>query len=147
MHQSFQVCEGDKKGGRDIEDGGCMKDKDGRLVVSEKNRRKLWKEHMEKIMNVENEWDQMVEAKMVEGITDEEVMKAMNKMKLGEAAGPSEVNKDMIIASGQFGVRVIKKLCQRMLDGKGMPEEWKTSVVIPIIKERGMWWIVGHTEE
>ena len=43
-------------------------------------------------------------ADMVEGVTDEEVMKAMNKMKLGKAAGPSEVNMDMIIARGKFGV-------------------------------------------
>ena len=42
--------------GRHIEGGGCMKDKDGRLVVSEKDCGKLLKEHMEKIMNVENEW-------------------------------------------------------------------------------------------
>ena len=47
---------------------------------------------MEKIMNVENEWDQMVEADMVEGavegVSDEEVMEAMNEMQLGKAAGP-----------------------------------------------------------
>ena len=102
------------KEGRDIDGGGCMKDKNGRLVVSEKDRGKLWKEHMEKIMNVENKWDQMVEVDMVEGtvegVTDEEVMEAMNKMKLGKAAGPSEVNMDMIIASGTFGVGVMKKL-------------------------------------
>ena len=53
---------------------------------------------MEKIMNVKNEWDQMVEGP-VEGVTDDEVMEAMNKMKLGKAAGPSEVNMDMIIYS------------------------------------------------
>ena len=117
-----------------------MKDKGGRPVVSEKDRGKLWKEHMEKIMNVENEWDQMVEVNMVEGpvegVTDEEVMEVMNKMKLGKAAGPSEVNMDMIIASGTFGVGVMKKLCQRVLDGEGMPEEWKTSVVVPVFKEK-----------
>ena len=28
------------------------------------------------------------------------------------------------------------ELCQRVLDGKGMPEDWATSVVIPIFKER-----------
>ena len=131
-----------RKEGRDIDGGGCMKDKDGRLVVSKKDRGKLWKERMEKIMNVENEWDQMVEVGMVErpveGVTDEEVMEAMNKMKLGKAAGPSEVNMDMIIASGTFGVGVMKKLCQRVLDRKGMPEEWKTSVVVPIFKGKGM---------
>ena len=41
---------------------------------------------------------------------------------------------DMIIASGTFGVGAMKKLCQRVFDGKGMPEEWKTSVVVPIFK-------------
>ena len=88
-----------------------------------------------------NEWDQMVEVDVVEGpveeVTDEEVMEAINKMKLGKAAGPSEVNMDMIIASGTFGVGVMKKLCQRMLDGEGMPEEWKTSAVFPIFKGKG----------
>ena len=41
---------------------------------------------------------------------------------------------DMIIVSGKFGVGEMKKLCQTVLDGKGMPEEWKTSFVIPIFK-------------
>ena len=58
-------------------------------------------------------------------------------MKLGKAAGPSEVNKDMIITGGKFGVGVIKKLCQRVLDRKGVPKEWKTSVVVPIFKGKG----------
>ena len=31
----------------------------------------------------------------------------------------------------------MKKLCQRVLDGKGMPEEWQTSVVVPIFKGKG----------
>ena len=47
--------------------GGGKKDKDGRIVMNEKDRGKLWKEHMEKILNVENEWYQMAEADMVEG--------------------------------------------------------------------------------
>ena len=126
-----------RKEGRDIDGRGCMKDKDGRLVVREKDGGKLWKGHMEKIMNVENEWNKMLKVDMVEGVTDEEVMEAMNKMKLGKAAGLSEVNIVLIIASGKFGVGVIKKLCQRVLDGKGMPSEWKTSVVVPTFEEKG----------
>ena len=110
-------------------------------MVGEKDRGKLWKDHVEKIMNVENYWNQMAKADMVEGlveeITYEEVVEAMNKMKLGKAAGPSEVNMDMIMASGKFGVGVLKKLCQRLLDGRDMPEEWKTSVVVSIFKGNG----------
>ena len=43
-----------RKEGRDLDGGGSMKDRNARLV-SEKDRGKLWKEHMEKIMIVENE--------------------------------------------------------------------------------------------
>ena len=43
----------------------------------------------------------------------------------------------MIIASGKFGVGVMKELCQRVFDGKGMQEEWKTSVVVPVFKGKG----------
>ena len=54
----------------------------------------------------------MVEADMVEGpvevVTDDKVMEAMNKMKLEKVTGPLEVNMDMIITSGKFGVGVIK---------------------------------------
>ena len=60
-------------------------------------------------------------------------MKAMNKRKLGKAAGPLKVSMDMIISSGKFVV-IIKKLCQRILDGEDVSEEWKTSVVVPIFK-------------
>ena len=58
-------------------------------------------------------------------------------MKAGKAVGPSEVSTEMIAASGEVGIRVMMELCQRLLDGKGMPEEWKTSVVIPIFKGKG----------
>ena len=130
-----------RKETRDIKGRSCMKDKDGRLVVSEKDLGKFWKEHMKKIMNVKNKWDQMVEADMVkgpvEGVADKKAMDAMNKMKVGKAAGLSEVNMDMVIASEKFGVGVIKKLCQRVLDGKRMPEEWKKSVVVPIFEGKG----------
>ena len=141
LNEVFKLVKFMRKDGKDINGGGCMKDKNGRLVVSEKNRGKLWKDHMEKIMNVENEWDQMAKADMVEGpveeVAYEEVMEAMNKMKLGKAAGPSEVSMDMVMASGKFGVGVLKKLCQRVLDGKGMPEEWKTSFVVSTFKGKG----------
>ena len=29
------------------------------------------------------------------------------------------------------------ELCQRLLGGKGMPDEWQTSVLVPIFKGKG----------
>ena len=43
----------------------------------------------------------------------------------------------MIVASGEIGVRAMMELCQRVLDGRGMPDEWKTSVIVTISKEKG----------
>ena len=35
--------------------------------VSADDRKKIWKEHMEKLMNVENEWSDSIDASKVEG--------------------------------------------------------------------------------
>ena len=60
---------------------------------------------------------------------------AIKVMKPGKAAGPSEVCAKMISAGGEVGVSVMVDLCQHVLDGKEMPDEWQTSVLIPIYKE------------
>ena len=56
-----------KKEGKDVEGGRRLRGGDGRLGFSEEERAEIWKEHMEKIMNEENEWDRMVETDVVEG--------------------------------------------------------------------------------
>jgi len=50
---------------------------------------------------------------------------------------PSGVTAEMISASGQVEVNVMMLLCQRVLDGKGMSQEWKNCIVVPIFKGKG----------
>ena len=130
-----------KKEGKDVEGGRCLRGGDGRLGFIEEDRAKIWKEHMEKIMNEENEWDRMVETDLVEGpvkkVVRNEIVKAIQSMKSGKATGTSEVSVEMIIASSEIGVKVMMELCQRVLDGRGMPDEWKTSVIVRIFKGKG----------
>ena len=78
-------------------DGGrCLRGGDGRLDFIEKDRAKIWKEHMEKIKNEENEWNHMVETDVVEGpvekVARNEIVEAMQKMKSGKATGPPKVS-------------------------------------------------------
>ena len=40
-NEVFKLVKFMRKDGKDINGGGCMKDKDGRLVVSEKHHEKL----------------------------------------------------------------------------------------------------------
>ena len=73
-----------------------MRGINGRLAFSEKDQKKVWKEHMEKTMNKENAWDQKTEIGIVEGlvgeISIEEITNAVKKMKLEKSSGLSEVS-------------------------------------------------------
>ena len=59
----------------------------------EEDQAKILKEHMEKIMNGENEWDQMVETDVIGGpvekVARNKITKVMQKIKSGKATGPS----------------------------------------------------------
>jgi len=116
-----------KKDGRDVEGGRCVRDTNRKLGCTEDDKKRIWKEHMEKIMNEENSWDQDTDADMVEGPLEKvncgKIVNAIKAMKPQKAHGPSGVTTEMISASGQVGVNVMMHLCQRVLDGKGMPQE------------------------
>ena len=110
------------------------------LSFIKEDRAKIWKEHMEKIMNKENKWNYIVEIDVVEGPVEKvacnEIVEAMQKMKSKKATGPSKVSVEMIVANDKIGIKVMMELCQHILDGRGMPDEWKTSVIVPIFKKR-----------
>ena len=80
----------------------------------------------------------MVETDVVEGpvekVARNEVVEAMPRMKSKKATGPLEVSGEMKVASGEIGVKMIMELCQHVLNGRGIPDEWKTSVIVPIFK-------------
>ena len=77
---------------------------------------------------------------MVEGpikiVTQKEMAIAIKVMKPGKAAEPSKVCAEMVSDSGEVEVSVMVELCQRMLDGKGMPDEWQTSVLYQLSSEK-----------
>ena len=66
-----------------------------------------------RIVNEENDWDHYVEGDAVEGpvvCVSREVLQALNEMKTGKAAGPSEVSLELIAASTGEGLQVIVEI-------------------------------------
>ena len=67
---------------RDVVRISCLKDESGAVKVNVDDRKKIWKDHIEKLMNVENEWSDSTDAKKVEGavrrVEVEQVRCAMN---------------------------------------------------------------------
>ena len=64
-------------------------------------------------------------------------MEAFTYLKSGMAHVPIEVNAEMILASGDVGIRVLTELCQKddgKKGGKVMPVDSAISIAIPILK-------------
>ena len=119
----FELVKPMRKNGKDVEGGSCMRGSDGALSFDEGKPGK-------------STWKDLVEGP-AERVSWEEVVKAIREMKAGKAIGPSEVSVEMIAASGEIGTDVMMELCQGMLDGRGMRDEWALSVVVPIFKRKG----------
>ena len=64
----------------------------------------------------------------IEKMTMEEAEKAVKSMKLGKAAGVLDVAAEHIIASGAVGIEVITGMANPMLDGEGIPDDWRQCV-------------------
>ena len=98
-----------KKEGKGVEGERCLRGRDGQLGFIEKDWVKIWKEHMEKIMNEENKWDHILKTDVVEGPVEKvacnEIVEAMQKMKSGKATGQFEVSVEMIVASGKLRLK------------------------------------------
>jgi hypothetical protein len=123
--------------------GGCLKDTDGKIVVEEERVKEIWRKHFDKLANEEFDWDRnsLQPESLVSGpikeVTEQEVKRAMQKMKSGKAAGPSGVVAEMLGAAGEEGVRWMTELFNTIvLEGK-IPTDWSKSWIVGIYKGKG----------
>ena len=129
-----------KKEANDLAGNNCIKDENGNIVFDEDGRKRVWKEHMEAIMNEENSWDGMVNVEVVEGPMEpfalNEVERALGIMKNGKASGPTGIVKEHL-AAPPHGKQVILQIANEILNGMAMPHDWRMSTVVPIYKKKG----------
>ena len=87
---------------------------DETLYLNEKDKAKLRKAHMSKIMNKGNDWDRIVDAdtahRPIERVMGELIMEAFKHLTIGKAPGPSGVYAEIIVASGDVGIIVLMEL-------------------------------------
>ena len=126
---------------QDITGSNCLKGVSGKKILDEKGIKDTWKEYMEKQMNEENEWDHGISAEVNEGPADcirtGEVAAALKKMKRHKAPGLSGLTAEMIQATEGIGTQWLLDLCNGIVKEGCTPEDWKSSVVLPIYKGKG----------
>ena len=81
----FRIARQMAREGRDVISVCCMKNDTGNVVSDADGMKNIWRKYMEKLLNVENDWDGEVDYPQVTGprclILEEEVAASINGLK------------------------------------------------------------------
>jgi hypothetical protein len=120
-----------------------MKNDTGELSLSHEEKMKYWVEHYARLLHVEFEWpsDLLFEAAPVEGPAPPEILdiicKALRKMKRGKATVPSGVIAEMLKASGEEDITMLRHLTEKAVSEGVTPRDWEESCIINMYKGKG----------
>ena len=113
--------------GRDVISAYCMKNDVGNAVSDADGMKNIWRKYVEKLLNVENDWDGEVDCPGVMGphcLISEEVAAAIKGLKIGKAAGG-------------FGSRWMTDLINNIVKEGYIPDDWRKSILVPVYKGKG----------
>jgi exonuclease III len=139
----FKLAKQMKRDNQDVVGEKPVKNDAGELSLDEDAMKSAWKEHYERLLNVEFPWnpeDLSVESP-VEGpseeITSKMISNAINKMGMGKAAGPSGIVAEMLKPTGEAGIALVKDLVEAIVRVGHMPKEWQESYIVSLFKGKG----------
>ena len=80
-------------------------------------------------------------------LSDEEIAAAVKGFKIGKAAGLTGVVNEMLMASGGFGIRWMTDLINN-IDKEGCtPDDWRTSILVPVLFESRLLLVFNLTKQ
>ena len=77
--------------------------------------------------------------------SEEEVKRALKQMKSGKVPGPTGMTSDLM--KGAYIIGELTRVISEKVDEGEIPEEWKNSVNVQVIKKMEMSWSVKNIEE
>ncbi|KAI5618058.1 hypothetical protein C0J50_22647, partial [Silurus asotus] len=124
------------RAGKDVLQVRAIKDGEGNVLTSEKSVLRRWREYFEQLMNEEHHRERRLEdvelvKQDVDRISKEEVRAAIRRMKNEKSVGPDDIPVEAWRCLGEMAVEFLTRLFNRILEGEGMPEEWRRSVLVP----------------
>ena len=137
----FRIARQMAREGRDVISVCCMNNDVGNVVSDADGMKNIWRMYMEKLLNVENDWNGEVDYPEVMGpcclISEEEVAAAIKGLKIGKAAGPTGVVSEMMKASGGFSTMWMTDLINKIVKHFSIPDDWRKSILVPVYKMKG----------
>ena len=111
MHRKIKEVVGRKKVAR----GSVIKNREGVIVMEIDEVLKRWEEHVRDLFE-DNRGERPRPHMPMNGpdLLDEEIISVIKSFKKGKSPGNDEVTIEMILASGDFGIRKIVELAKRI---------------------------------
>ena len=117
-----------------------VKNDAGQPSLDEEAKKEAWREHYERLLNVEFPWnpEDLSEESPVEGpsepITLEMITKAISKMVSGKAVGPSGIVAEMLKPVGEAGAVEVRDLIEDIISEGCIPTDWQESFIVNLYK-------------
>ena len=117
-------------------------DERGQCLQKSEEKLEWWKQHFEKVLNVQNE----VEANVLEDLENHseadssqpnrvEVEQAVKKLQNSKAVGEGEIVAEMLKKEGEVMIDWLLEILQEVWRTKQLPKEWKKSILVPMHKK------------
>ena len=96
---------------------------------------KAWDEHHSRLMSIDFDWPsgKLPNAAPVASdpptVTTDMIRVTLSKMKCGKATGPSGTIAEMLKATGDDGIQLMKELYLLVVNRKGIPSDWEESFI------------------
>ena len=115
----------------------------GMLVSVADGMKHIWRKYMEKLLNVENDWDGEVDCPELMGPCCL-ISEAIKGLKMGKAAGPTGVVSEMMKEAAGFGSRWMTDLINNIVKGDCIPDDLIKSILVPVYKGKGdpLVWVI-----
>ena len=136
----FKIAKQMRKDRQDIIGTNYIKDENGDILTVSEEVADRWKRYFNELLNAENPSD-FEDTPSFEGpilnIDQEEVTKALGKMKREKAPGPSGVTSDLLKYAGASGLEALTSVFQELMKEEVSPREWSVSLTLPLYKKKG----------
>ena len=118
-----------------------VESKDGTLLTENDKVKNRWKEYFRELFDCEErEIDIRTEAeereeKVSDEITEDEVRRAIRKIKSGKASGVCGIQGELLKAGGEVTVKWLQEIYSMVWRTDVVPRDWRRAVIVPIHKK------------
>ncbi|XP_075088242.1 uncharacterized protein LOC142170271 [Nicotiana tabacum] len=143
----FRLAKARERKARDLDKLRCIKDEDGRVLMGDPQIKQRWQTYFYGLLNEEGDpnialgdlghSESLRDFRYCRRIRVGDVVGALRKMSRGKATGPDEIPVEFWKYVGRAGLEWLIGLFNVIFRTKRMPEEWRSSIVVPLYKNKG----------